>query len=134
MRARRRSLLTLSVAMGLLGAQTSSILHLTLVEHERCGEHGEIVEARRPHRDHQVRAAVAPSSPRGPSVEGALAAGHEHDLCLALVDRRAPAPLAGVSSVAVAIDLPPRSTPAAPAARPRGPPLFRLAPKSSPPA
>ena len=132
MRTRHRSLLTLSVAIGLIAAQASSFLHLTLVEHERCGEHGEMVEARRPRRD-QARA-LAPSAPRVPSVESALAAGHEHDQCLVLLDRRAPAPLAAVSSVALAFNLPPRSRPAGPAARPRGPPLYRLAPKSSPPA
>jgi hypothetical protein len=132
MRARCPSLLTLSVAIGLIAAQVSSILHLTLVEHERCSEHGEIVEARRPHRD-RTRV-VTPSAPRGPSVAGALAAGHQHDCCLALLDRRTSPSSAVVSSVALVVDTAPPSMPAARVAPARGPPLLHLAPKSSPPA
>jgi hypothetical protein len=68
------------------------------------------------------------------AVAGAPAATHDHDHCLALLARRASAPPAPTAvAAAVFADRLPAAPLWARAVAPRGPPLYRLAPKSSPP-
>jgi hypothetical protein len=133
MRVQRHSLATLVVALALLGAQTSGFLHILLVEHERCGEHGEMVEAH--HRPPPSPAPlITPSDGTSASASGSPSVTHDHDHCLVLLDRRASAPLAGPAQLAITVESRTVSAPVRATGAPRGPPLYRLAPKNSPPA
>jgi hypothetical protein len=118
-----------AIALALLVAQATGFLHLALAPHETCPEHGELIEQAAPPSPSSV--AVAPA---GTTVRGVPRAHlHAHDHCLAAL---------GDADAAVAqssFELPPVVERLGPAAQvvivsARGPPLYRLAPKNSPPA
>jgi hypothetical protein len=120
-----------AIALVLLVAQGSGLLHLVVERHETCPIHGELVEAAAPN-----AAPVAPTTAiHGPGVSRLPRAHpHGHRPCLAVAfaeDAVTSEPAVGV--VAFAALRAPR--PVLVVARaPRGPPLFRVAPKTSPPA
>jgi hypothetical protein len=119
-------------AAALLAGQLSTLLHILVVDHQRCPEHGELVHA-------SLRRAPAPAN--DPLVVGrvsVVAPGETNgddqgdDHCLSLAHRRdawvgAAAPeIPFVVPTAAATTLPPAD--AAPLTR-----LWMLAPKTSPP-
>ena len=121
--------MALAACLGLV-SQLVALVHLWLVPHTRCAEHGETIHDDRPH---------APRLARTPNVlavddassESSLEDGHDH--CQILTERRAPGgshvtSVAGVTSIVDA--------PFVVGERPEGagPPLYRIAPKVSPPA
>jgi len=130
MRPRRFPLASIAVAAVLLGGQAMAFLHLALVEHGRCAEHGEIIEG------HGVAYGLGSHAPAaGLRVAPDDVATHEHEHCLFVVAQRSSArPDAGAADAAAA------PTPAAPLplrhddAPATGRALFGIAPKTSPPA
>jgi hypothetical protein len=140
MRVRRSSIATLLVAIGLVGAQVVGLLHLVLVEHERCAEHGEMIEVRG-----EVQIHAHAQRPASPALAGARAAAvtaaetgspaHDHEHCLVLLGRRTSGPPAPAAAIVASVGTSPIVVVSSSCvAAPRGPPLYRLAPKSSPPA
>jgi hypothetical protein len=118
-----------TVAFALLLGQLASFLHLAVAPHAICLEHGEIVE--------RAHAALASAVSSDQSSESTIAAGeaeHDHDRCLA----------ASVENDAANVSAPVRLSPRAGTTRALLPiagasslaaaPLYRLAPKTSPPA
>jgi hypothetical protein len=88
---RRHTLLRrLTVWVGLLclSAQFASALHMLLVEHVRCAEHGELVHANGDkHEDHGSVSRDVSSS--GPTIGvSSRHADHGHDHCLTCSERR----------------------------------------------
>ena len=128
---RRSSIFAIAVAGALLLAQVAGLAHLLVVEHERCAEHGDIVESGA---NHHAEVAALRQERDGVSVRtaGDEIAGHDHCLYLATLRR-------GAGSERQHVVLAPRA-PAAPfvlgaetreeAGRPS---LLRIAPKTSPP-
>lgn len=89
---RRRILLRhLTVWVGLLClfGQFSSALHMVLVEHVRCAEHGELVHVDGDqHADHDGTA-HRERSPGGPAISSSSTdSDHGHDHCLICSERR----------------------------------------------
>jgi hypothetical protein len=118
-----------AIAFALLVAQATGILHLALAPHETCPEHGDLVERTAPHIPSASAVAPGVTALRGePRVHR-----HGHDHCLAALGE-ADAVVTHSSFEVPAIVEEPR--PAAPdvVVSARGPPLYRLAPKTSPPA
>jgi hypothetical protein len=120
-----------AAAIVLLAAQATGVVHLVAAPHETCPVDGELVERApsRPAEDARAR----PEPSRLPRVDGGGAA-HAHDRCLATpgeTDSLVPTP-AAPTPVALArrplVQRPPAQT------APRGPPLYHVAPKTSPPA
>jgi hypothetical protein len=106
----------------LLGADTH---HHLLVRHAACLEHGEEVEA---------QAIASPSSEARISGGAQARAEAGHPLCRMLRDSPDEAPFTGSDALA-ALLVEPDATQQAPAIAPRaGAALYRIAPKSSPPA
>ncbi|HEY2900878.1 MAG TPA: hypothetical protein VGL59_09905 [Polyangia bacterium] len=120
------------MAVALLGAHASTALHLLLVEHEICPEHGEIVEG-------TARSASPPAHRLSSTPHLALETGtqlepHAHDQCLALLGQRDSAWPPAAFSIGVL----PNFAAAAYALTdgddaPHSLRLYRLAPKNSPP-
>jgi hypothetical protein len=116
----------LAVVAALVG-QLAALAHAALVEHVTCGADGELIH---------VRAEAAPPAPaRDAARAGADAEGDSHDHCLLDEDGEALCPEAHVASGdpvspsrARHAAQPHARVAAAPA------PLYRLAPKNSPPA
>ena len=111
-----------------LCGQLAILAHGALVEHVTCGVDGDLIH---------VRADVAPAvPPRGDVVRAITDAGRdEHDRCLLDEDGEAACPNAPVAASAPVVaerTQPPFARRAAP--RARRAPLYRLAPKNSPPA
>jgi hypothetical protein len=131
-RKRRSSIFAIGVAGALLLAQVAGLAHLLVVEHERCAEHGDIVEGAA---NHPAAAAAERQEGDRASVRAAgdEIAGHDHCLYLATLRR-------GTGSECQHVVLAPRAA----AARfvvgaerreqASGPSLLRIAPKTSPPA
>jgi len=120
-----------AIAFVLLAAQTAGLLHLVVGSHEVCPLHGDLVE--RGAAD-QGDASARPAG--APSVHGVdhHRLAHRHDHCLAsLGENDAIAPKPVTTAVWTAARHVPVSPPVA-VFVPRGPPVFRLAPKNSPPA
>jgi hypothetical protein len=115
-----------AVLLALCG-QLAMLAHVALVAHVTCGADGELIH---------VRADVAAPAREGNAASAAIDAGHdEHDHCLLDEDGEAACPTAHVASG--------EPVPAARAAFAHGrrswgvarrAPLYRLAPKNSPPA
>lgn len=119
--ALRRSLAGATIALALLG-QVAGVLHMGVVRHERCDEHGELVE----------RGATVAVDVDG-ETHGDAADRHDH--CVvgdAPAHRRAEAP----TLVVVDLASRPLEVARAPVADARAPAVavFRTAPKGSPPA
>jgi hypothetical protein len=121
-----------ALAVALVAAQGASLAHLSLVRHEICPEHGELI-----HPDAAPHAvATQPGDPRRPSAFGveerAAAFGDDH--CTVVGHRRESA-LPSSSDVIVPGEVAPATVCLelawAPAA---SEPRFRVAPKQSPPA
>jgi hypothetical protein len=114
-----RRLAATAAALLLLGAQATGLFHLLLAPHEICPVDGELVEG-------------GPA----PRTHGAWAPGGAtpHERCLAMPGEVDALPSLGPTPALVTL----QSTPLvfAPGAGPPspGPPLYRLAPKTSPPA
>jgi hypothetical protein len=112
------------VAAGLLGA-----LHEAATVHVRCAAHGELIDSAGPVRTavRPVRDAIAPAQPS--------ARGHGDDHCLLASAARASRTVPGSPAIAAAAvtidDL--VAVPSAPIAAPAAG-LYRIAPKTSPPA
>ncbi|MBI2895357.1 MAG: hypothetical protein HYY06_17515 [Deltaproteobacteria bacterium] len=125
-------MLTIPLASMCLIAQIGSAVHLVMVRHRICPEHGEVVDAVRQHGlthgpEWTPSASLrSPAAPRGP---------HEHDHCLFALERREQL-CAGGGPVFARIAAPVRAAPppAALALAPRAIALYVVAPKSSPPA
>ncbi|HEX3694041.1 MAG TPA: hypothetical protein VH374_01530 [Polyangia bacterium] len=132
MLGRRRSIISLAVAVALLGAHASTALHLLLIEHEICPEHGEIVEgsSRQP-----SPSPLRPSSTPHLALEStAQPAPHAHDQCLVRLEQPDGTWPAGAHSVGVQPDWALRLNPLADGdGAPEDLRLYRLAPKNSPP-
>jgi hypothetical protein len=124
---RRSSAIGWLAALALLAGQLSSVVHLLVVQHQRCPQHGELV--------HAAEGTPLASSPRvgdgaalGPAESPE---GHGHDHCLYLIHRpEVMAPPGAGALVTVLADAPFLDKIVA---RPASFPLFRLAPKTSPP-
>ena len=118
-----------AIALALLVAQATGFLHLALAPHETCPEHGELVERAAP-----PSPSASPVAPAGPAMRGQPRVHrHAHDHCLAaLGDADAVVTHASVEAPAIAEEPRPAALDAIVSAR--GPPLYRLAPKNSPPA
>jgi hypothetical protein len=125
-----RSWQALLLALGLLLAQGSALLHLALVPHATC-EHGELVEGVRPAK--RARIDAVDGCPERPQIERAHHDGGGHDHCDALALRhRLPDVLAPVAEATLLFIAPIEACSAGVEARPV--PLLSLAPKGSPPA
>ena len=88
---RRQALLrrvTVWVGLLCLYAQFASALHMLLVEHVRCAEHGELIHANGDkHEDHDSASRELSSS--GPTIGvSSRHADHGHDHCLTCSERR----------------------------------------------
>jgi hypothetical protein len=131
MRLVRRASVTVAVALMLLGAQASQVLHELVVPHETCPLHGDLVEGDGHSDDGGASQLAAPARARLlAAADGAL---HGHDRCLATFGdtdavESEVAALTRALPPAAALPAPPTAS----AAR-RSVPLFRLAPKNSPP-
>ena len=120
-----------AVAVVCLLAQLAGVLHLLVVRHERCAEHGEVVHAGDEASAHDAAVAGdARALAVRPAADDAEHDDHEH--CQALSDRRA---VGAPSAPAIAgADLTAGDgTAVADAAPARAGVLYRLAPKLSPP-
>ena len=128
--------LTLGLAVLCLLAQLSGTVHLALVSHVTCAEHGELVE---PGEAWSVSAALPDRGGDGPHLAQGLAlareAAHGHDHCLATALRRASAPPERPASPEAPAPGEALAVHAA-AGRALAPalPLLAVAPKASPPA
>jgi len=127
-----RCLLTL-VALFYVAQHLSAIAHFALVRHAVCDEHGELVDV-------DVAKAAAPVSEALPapalgSLEASPHSGHEHQHCSVLAHLRphlSAAIFAGIPvRVAAVPDVRIVSCQSSP---PLAIPIYRLAPKNSPPA
>ena len=126
-----------------LAAPLTGYLHLALVEHTRCAEHGELIEGARAARpDHAALASPAPPAlvfvDRSSRVEdGAVPAehGHGHEHCLLSPFRRERASCGAALAVAPVHDVAADEHASAVASAPRtgAIALYRIAPKNSPP-
>jgi hypothetical protein len=133
--ARTRRILALVLLCLCLAGQLSGFAHLVTVQHAVCPEHGEVVHG--PPGGSEV--ALAPALALGGqlpalSPSSAPAAGHEHDHCLLLSQRRGqavpePAPRPVRNAAQPARQVPGREV----ACCARSIALLRLAPKNSPP-
>jgi hypothetical protein len=129
---RRQLLPRLTLLLGLFCAysQVSSTLHWLLVEHARCADHGEWVHVAEEHHAHEAEDAT----PASPSVAAAERDAHGHDHCQFLVDARSLTPVSRPEALipspteSLGPDLIGPSDCSLPVA------LYRLAPKTSPPA
>jgi len=127
-RARLRWL-ALSLALLCGGGPLASVVHLLLVRHVTCVEHGELIDA-----DGKAPARRAASEP-GLEVADGGAPAHDHDHCVVLA--HPPSSDTAPSVEVAAADAPVATSLAAPAhalGHPHPVPLLHLAPKSSPPA
>jgi len=133
---RRQALLrrvTVWVGLLCLHAQFALALHMLLVEHVRCAEHGELIHANGDkHEDHDSASLHVSSS--GPTISGSSRqADHGHDHCLTCSERRKPAllppmvPELGAPEDCFAVPAPAWDA-AFPSLR-----IYSLAPKTSPP-
>ena len=130
---RRGALLLAALAVA---TQLSGYVHLALVEHTRCAEHGELVESG----GHGPVALVATSHEAGRTPDAHLAAsetaphGHGHEHCLLSPFRRERTPFtSSLSTAPVAEDAARDHAFTAFPPRTHAVPVFRLAPKNSPP-
>jgi hypothetical protein len=122
--------LSFAVAWFCLGVQAVGIAHLAVVRHTTCLEHGELIHAG-PSSPSKAAAATETGARLATAALPALTDGHDH--CLACATRRAVVADRAVSSVAVGPEGA-SSAPALPTAPGGSGALFRLAPKTSPPA
>jgi len=128
--ARTRRLSTLCLIVAYVAALFQGTAHEALTRHVVCSDHGDLVHVADVGDHH---AASEGSRSEVPTLHGADPAGDEHDHCPFLVSLRQ-------DDVFEAPIVPTALGPAvrgdAPTASPRvsGVPLFRLAPKQSPPA
>lgn len=116
------------VASICLAAQAFALAHLFLVVHRRCDEHGDVVHGDVAHGDHRRDKSDGRYAVFG---VGSDAADADHDHCQTFAEPRDSriAQITDVAAIAGSIvDLPTmRATPVATR------PLYRLAPKASPP-
>jgi hypothetical protein len=126
-------LLAVFAALACCVAQLSAIVHLALVRHAACPEHGEWVHVDGPPRVHTAHETERATD--GPALD-ALDEAHGHDHCLIALSGRERTTLAATSLL-------PRPPSLRFLAAPRGPPATLLhaslaplhfAPKNSPPA
>jgi hypothetical protein len=126
-----RRLAATAAALLLLGAQATGLFHLLLAPHEICPVDGELVEGGPAPRTH---GAWAPGGATPHARGDGAAPAHPHERCLAMPGEVDALPSLGPTPALVTL----QSTPLvfAPGAGPPspGPPLYRLAPKTSPPA
>ena len=123
--------LTFAVTWFCLAAQTLGVAHLAVVRHVTCLEHGELTHSGQtsvPTKD----ATPAPRSLAAPQRADLSAAADNHEHCLVCATRKEFVAERAAQSLA----LPQRvsSPPVAPPEPGSSQPLFRLAPKTSPPA
>jgi hypothetical protein len=118
-----------AIALALLLAQATGFLHLALAPHSTCPEHGELVEQSAP-----PSPGASALAPAGAAVRGErLARLHGHHHCLAsLGDADAVVTQSSLQLPALVEEQ--RSAASNVIVAARGPPLYRLAPKNSPPA
>jgi hypothetical protein len=126
----RSSTFGLATALTLLLAQTSTLIHLALVEHQRCPEHGETV-----HRGSAPVAGLgAVADLRGAVLDGPSAADleerDEHCLGAALTQAALELPRPSVTPATPPVEIRPYALRIAPSP---SLPLLDLAPKHGPP-
>lgn len=124
---------TLAIAGLCLIAQALALAHLFVVRHARCAEHGEVIHVAAAADASASGARQAPGSASAAPAPGEPGDPDGHDHCQWLSElrdhaRRAPQ----IDLVPPPLDLERAALPPAPPDRAR--PLYRLAPKISPPA
>jgi hypothetical protein len=126
-----RCLLTL-VALFYVAQHLSAVAHFALVRHAVCDEHGELVDV-----EATTSAAAAEGSPASElnSPQSSSHSGHGHEHCGVLAHLRPHLSAAVFAAIPVRVAARPDITIAS---RHRAPslaiPIYRLAPKNSPPA
>jgi hypothetical protein len=128
MASSRRAASTVA-ALVLLAAQATGTLHLLVAPHETCPLDGELVE-RAPNTD------AARARPERLARDRLARGGgaHAHDRCLATPGETDAVPTSLDAPAPVALDARPHRPALRAWAAPTGPPLYRVAPKTSPPA
>jgi hypothetical protein len=118
------------LAVALVGAQGAALAHFAIVRHAYCPEHGELIH---PDAERHAPAASHASKLPGLSASDEEGRGHEHEHCILRGHRREASLSAPAATALITAE---RHAPvlAAVAAAPAASPLFRLAPKQSPPA
>jgi hypothetical protein len=120
--------LALLAALLLPAAQAASFVHLALVRHTTCPEHGELVEG-----GPVAHAGAAVTAP-GISESAQVPAEHAHDHCTFAAHLRQGVERARTMAALVLPPSRPAPHVAPPAPQLSGPSLLSLAPKQSPPA
>jgi hypothetical protein len=122
-----------AIALVLIAAQGSQLLHLLLAPHEICPQHGDLVERSGPANGAETPPRAATLARAG-LLSQSLDAVHSHDRCLTTLGD-SDGVIAGAALPAVRTGQPGSIGLLPPAlVGGRGPPLYRLAPKTSPPA
>ena len=121
-----------ALALVLVAGQGATLAHLAIVRHAYCAEHGELVDVG------AESSAPTPASPEDATdhvLPGPASGsdGHEHEHC-AVVGHRREAVLADRVGPAVTLHAPVEPAPPADVVVVAVGPVFRLAPKQSPPA
>jgi hypothetical protein len=118
----------------LLVVQGLASLHIVIVPHRRCAEHGELVEGALPvGAGGAERAGAARSHASAPDGQAPATHGDHDEHCL-LCSLRAPSPDATPTDLVARPELAPTRAPQGTERPKTSIPLFALAPKSSPPA
>lgn len=126
-------MMRIALALVCLAAQVGAGIHAVAVRHERCAEHGEVVHGEHGHDAQHGAGALALQVAHLGEGQGAAPADEDHDHCAMPLLRRQAEP--GFCIPAVIAPSAPPAVPAplaTPVAVTR--PLYRLAPKASPPA
>lgn len=132
----RRRARTAGIAGLCVVAHLFALMHLAVVQHERCPEHGELVHAKdSDHATGRVTAAVAPGATATPTdaVLPAYAGSQDrdHDHCLSVTERRDRQEVRAQAATSMPLDRQPSLPDAAAPTIARA--LYRSAPKTSPP-
>ncbi len=120
----------MAVALALLVGQLAAFLHLAIAPHEICLQHGELVERTRPSRG----VVVAQQLGEAPTVSSTAVDNHAHDLCLTALVENDGADITVASAAIVLASSAHRARLFVAPSGERGSCVYRLAPKTSPPA
>jgi hypothetical protein len=133
---RRMNMVGVLTTAALLAGQLSTLLHILVVEHQRCPEHGELVHApvRRSPPSLLAALALAGTADRPTLIAPADAASEDSadDHCLSLAHRRDALVNGAVAQKPIILQNSARATTPPPAIAPLAR-LWMLAPKTSPP-
>lgn len=119
----------LACSLLLLATQALGVAHELTARHTVCADHGEVIEGEGAH----LEAKVAPAAPSVDAATAAAAeASHQHCQLVATRDARLPALQPSAALLLPRVPLAQPAWKVSP--RAAAEPLFRLAPKSSPPS